>query len=272
MSKPSDGDGNSALEPGRVLGFAGRQCSRGVWGHAVDVPKYIRGMLQDPVKLAELLSGLLDVAGGKNASRDLLLRDLMGIVNDLMDGDCCGQGLCRVIGGTGATRFLSAFMAAMQSQADKNFIVVTVCCGDADVKEVEPAAAIRNSLVDLGFDEPPVWGNCSDMNRWLLKRKIRIVLMYSEVEALYSEDGVNRARALRQLHAIGNYSANRSIVAFITGESPHLRGLLFRDMADVNPTLWPGYPGAPDMNARKYLIRDMTPDSTKVMDIHESIF
>jgi len=253
----------------RIPTFKGRRCSRGVWGAVKDVPESVQKIIRDPAKLVGLLSDqknpLLDVYvdDGRTRvfvddSRKALLRDLMEIVNDLVDGESHGQELCRVLlgqRGVGKTYFLSAFMAAMQLQADKDFIVVTVCCKDVDVEEVEPIVAIRNSLVDLGHDEPPVWRTCTDMNRWLLERNLRIVLMYNEVEALYLEAGGNRARALRQLHAIGNYSVNRSIVTFVTGSDSHLPRLLFRKMVDADLTSWPGYCGSPDMNCRKYICK-----------------
>lgn len=208
----------------RLPGFNGVQCqwARGVWAGgtrrgAKNVARSVRrklmparwygrviDLLSRPTD--SLLSVLLrdDDASGLifvDRWRRRLLEDLLPLVRELQRGLLRDQESCGVVlghRGVGKTAFVRALLVvamltadARMLTADARFVVVTITCKGAPEALAAPVTAVHAALKDMAFEAltEAAWERVDEMNTWLVKNNVRVLIAVDDVEYLRQQRG-----------------------------------------------------------------------------------
>lgn len=193
-------------------------------------------------------------------SRYEALKTLAPRLTRLDNGTLTGQGNCfTLLGarGVGKTHFIKS-IAHVVAQFSRPI----TCVIYANLKSIgmrEPLKLLQDALQDprSGIQLPEdLRGNDILLSRvldFMNDKGRRILLLLDEAECLYLEYDESSKRANRQLHAIGERSSNRPIMAMLTGSAAVLRALLYTipgwDVSDV----YNGYLCFPRLSDRKFV-------------------
>ena len=198
-----------------------------------------------------------------DASRRVALEAIVPALTLLDDGALAGQRNCWILlgaRGVGKTRFLKAIVHALWGATRATTCTIYVNFGTMGVTRLTTMIfrSLREKFPQLPMlPEGREWELITGV---LQHKRLNVVVVIDELEALYRQDDALSNATLRDLHVVGEMDASRRVVVLATGSAAVLRRLVYSLPApDTVKDAYPLHHKQGSLNDRKYAALQLDP-------------